>query len=220
MTAGTHDRFFKKDFWAVENRRYAEPHLRLRRCARIVNALAGQRDCDLLDLGCGPAALAQLLRGNIRYFGIDIALQVAASNLREADFIENEICWDGTRFDILLASGVFEYVGAAQDAKLREISRALKDDGHFIVSYINFDHIHRVISPLYNNIRSIPAFKAGLEEVFEVERCFPVSYNWHGTPPRRRWLQAIQSRLDRELPFIGRSLAVEYLFVCATRQAR
>ena len=62
-----------RDFWRQENLTYTKPHFRLEKSARLVNSLAAGKACDLLDVGCGPAALMQLLQPNIRYHGIDIA---------------------------------------------------------------------------------------------------------------------------------------------------
>ena len=215
----TQDRYFDGDFWRAENLKYAEPHFRLRKLARIVNAAAGREPCELLDLGCGPAALARLLAGNIRYRGIDIAIHDPAPNLQEFDFIEHEIPFDAASFDIVVASGLFEYAGTAQERKFREIRRILRKAGTFVVSYINFDHIHKVVTPLYNNMRSIDAFRDDLRECFEVHRSFPVSYNWQGTPPRRRLLQHLEMHVNVTIPVMARLLGVEFVFVCAPRNS-
>src|SRR6266536_2610245 len=39
----------------------AEPHFRMRKVARTVRSVTRGRQCDLLDVGCGPATLAQLM---------------------------------------------------------------------------------------------------------------------------------------------------------------
>lgn len=43
-------------------------------------------------------------------------------------------------FDIILAQGIFEYVGRFQPQKFAEIAQILNEDGKFIVSYVNFNH--------------------------------------------------------------------------------
>ena len=48
---------YKRDFWADENTKYARPHYRMLKVARLVNRLAVGKDCRLLDVGCGPATL-------------------------------------------------------------------------------------------------------------------------------------------------------------------
>src|SRR4051794_10416740 len=82
---------YQRDFWIKENLKHAQPHYRLRKTARIVNAIADGRECDLLDLGCGPATLRRLLAEGIHYYGIDIAIQAAAPYLLEADILRRPI---------------------------------------------------------------------------------------------------------------------------------
>src|SRR5262249_43996585 len=115
-------RLHKKDFWSKENLKYSRPHYRLEKSARIINRLAQGRRCTLLDVGCGPATLASLLRPNIQYYGIDIAISDPAPNLIEADILEAPIQFENKRFDIILAQGVFEYIGNFQAQKFAEIA--------------------------------------------------------------------------------------------------
>ncbi len=102
--------------------------------------MAQGKERDLLDVGCGPAVLMNLLEKNIHYYGIDIAVHEPAPNLLEADFLEVPIKFGDKQFDIVLAQGVFEYVGEFQSRKFAEISELLRQDGVFIVSYTNFGH--------------------------------------------------------------------------------
>ena len=51
--AGSGVKYYKKDFWSKENRKYAAPHFRMRKVARTVSRLAEGRGCSLLDVGCG-----------------------------------------------------------------------------------------------------------------------------------------------------------------------
>ena len=90
---------YKKDFWGAENLKYSRPHYRLEKSARIINRLAQGKECLLLDVGCGPAALMPLLRPNIQYYGIDIAIHDPRPDLVEADFLETPIRFEGKRFD-------------------------------------------------------------------------------------------------------------------------
>ena len=72
---------YKRDFWADENTKYTRPHHRMLKVARLVNRLAAGKNCRLLDVGCGPATLGLLLDPNMRYYGIDIAIQEPSPNL-------------------------------------------------------------------------------------------------------------------------------------------
>src|SRR5262245_17931595 len=84
-------KYYKRDFWETENLKLDKPHFRLRKVARVISKLARGRECDLLDVGCGTAALGRLMPPNVRYHGIDIAIQEPAPNLLEADIIESPI---------------------------------------------------------------------------------------------------------------------------------
>src|SRR5215831_8032246 len=93
-------RYYKREFWSKENLKFSHPWYRMEKCARLIDRLAQGRECTLLDVGCGPAALMQLLPSNVEYYGIDIAIQDPAPNLIEADILEAPIKFDDKRFDI------------------------------------------------------------------------------------------------------------------------
>lgn len=207
--------YYKREFWATENLRYVRPHFRLAKAARIVNQLSQGKHCNLLDVGCGPATLAGLLDKNIEYYGIDIAIHRPAPNLRQSDFLAEPIHFDKKRFDIIVAQGVFEYVGRFQAEKLAEIRQLLKPRGYFLVSYVNFDHLHRRIYEPYSNVQSFREFRASLEREFKIKRCLPTSYHWYHREPNREWLKAIQMRVNITIPVLSRLFTVEYFFVCS-----
>lgn len=209
--------YHKRDFWIEENLKYAEPHFRLTKAARIINTIWRGRECDLLDVGCGPATLARLLDKNIRYYGIDIAIHDAAPNLLQADFVETPIVFGGKRFDIILAQGVFEYVGSHQSNKFAEIEGLLKNGGKFVVSYVNFNHRNRNLYWPYNNVQSLRGFLKNLDQFFCIDRFFPTSHRWHHDEPSGRFMKALQMRVNLNIPFISRMFAVEYFFICSRR---
>jgi SAM-dependent methyltransferase len=208
----------KKDFWSQENLKYSRPHYRLEKSARIINGLAQGRKCTLLDVGCGPAALAPLLRPNIQYYGIDIAIHDPAPNLIEADFLEAPIQFDNKRFDLVLAQGVFEYVGTFQNQKFSEIAGLLNDSGLFLVSYVNFDHRHRYVYKPYSNVQTLDDFRKNLARHFVIHKYFPTSHNWKHSEPNRRLLKAANMNFNINIPFASRLLAVEYFFICSARK--
>jgi len=210
------ENFRDRDYWIVENALYVEPSFRLKKCARVVNQMAGDRECTLLDVGCGPAALRPLLRPNVQYHGIDIAIhQQGASWLRERDIAQETIAWDNKRFDFVVALGFFEYMGHQQKRKFEEIRNILKDDGKFMMSYINFGHIRHKVWPNYNNVQSRAGMKNGLEEVFTVENSFPASHNWRQKQPGKRTLPGLQMRINFTIPVLSPMWAVEYFFLCS-----
>jgi SAM-dependent methyltransferase len=211
----TAENFRSRDYWIVENALYIEPSFRLKKCAQVINELAGNRECTLLDVGCGPAALRPLLNKNVSYHGIDIAIHQPAPYLREVDIARETIAWDNKRFDFVVALGFFEYMGHQQKLKLEEIRKILKDDGQFMMSYINFGHFRRKVWPNYNNVQSIAEMRKGLNEVFHVERRFPASHNWRQKQPGKRSLPGLQMRVNFHIPIVSPLLAVEYFFICS-----
>ncbi len=216
---GTQDaRYYKKDFWRIENPKYLRPHFRLEKAARIANKTAGSRTCDLLDLGCGPATLAQLLRPNINYYGIDIAIQDPAPNLIEADLLESPIVFGDRSFDIVVAQGLFEYLGDYQSQKFAEISKLLKSSGTFIVSYVNFDHRDREIYWPYSNVQPAASFRDSLSQHFVIHKCFPTSYNWRHSEPNRKMLRTANMYVNVNIPVLTSKLAVEHFYICSLRQ--
>jgi SAM-dependent methyltransferase len=208
---------YKRDFWATENRKHAEPHFRLQKTARLVDRIASGRTCDLLDVGCGPATLSLLLDTRIRYFGIDLAIHDPAPNLLEADILQAPIAFDGRTFDLVVAQGLFEYVGDLQDAKLAEIAQLLRPGGTFVVTYTNFGHRRPSSFEAFSNVQPFDAFLDGVRRHFTVTRFFPTAYNWSGGQPRRGLVKAVNMHVDRNLPVVGRRLAVEYFVVCSAR---
>ena len=208
---------YKKDFWNKENLKYSRPHYRMEKAARIINKLAKSRERTLLDVGCGPATLMSLLQPNIRYHGIDIAIHDPAPNLIEADFLEVPIRFGDKRFDIIIAQGVFEYVGNFQSQKFAEIAELLKPGGVFVVSYVNFDHRCKALYWPYSNVQPFSEFRKGLAAHFKIRRFFPTSHNWNPTEPNRKLVRDVNMHINVNIPFISPMLAVEYFLICSAR---
>src|SRR5438105_1452755 len=211
--------YHKRDLWIKENLNYVEPHFRLEKAARIVNRLAHGRECDLLDVGCGPATLMRLLDSNVRYHGIDIAIHNPAPYLLQKDFLESPIGFGDKKFDIILAQGVFEYVGAFQAQKFSEIQGLLNKGGTFIASYVNFNHMDRYLYSLYNNIQSFDEFDKSLATFFRVDRYFPTSHHWHHWEPTRKSLKKLHMHINMNIPLISPLLAIEYFFICSLKDS-
>ena len=125
-THGHHESVLQSHRWrtAENSAGYLLPHLR--------------PGTDLLDVGCGPAALASLLPANVRYHGIGIAIQEPAPNLIEADLVEQPIAFPGMTFDIVVAQGVSGYTGDIQSQKLADTAALVRDGGTFLCTYQNF----------------------------------------------------------------------------------
>jgi SAM-dependent methyltransferase len=207
-------RYYKRDFWSKENLNYNRPHYRLEKAARILNKLATGRECRLLDVGCGPAALMHLLSPNIDYYGVDIAIHTPAPNLIEADFLETPINFEGKQFDLVIAQGFFEYVGDYQSQKFAEIARLLTPGGMFVASYVNFGHRNTDIYEPYSNVRPLFEFRQDLARHFTILKSFPTSHNWHHNEPSRPLIKFANMHLNVNVPLISPILAVEYFFIC------
>lgn len=208
-------KLYKKDFWSKENLKYSEPHFRMRKFARLVRRLARDRECDLLDLGCGPAALASLMPSNVHYYGIDISIPAPAQNLLEMDILQEPIDFRGMKFDFVVAQGFFEYVGEYQAQKFAEIAAILKDNGKFILTYQNFDHRQRSIYWPYSNVQPAADFQRELGRFFNIERRFSGAHNWSHSHPRRKLVSGLQKHLNVYVPVISPRLAVDYFYVCS-----
>lgn len=208
---------YKRDFWINENQKHVPAHYRLQKSASIINALVGREDSDLLDIGCGPATLMRLLRPNIHYYGIDIAIHDQVPNLIESDILDEPIRFDGKRFDIVTALGLFEYLGARQDQKFSEIARLLADHGRFVLTYTNFGHRDKRIFEAFSNVQPFGDFRQSLARHFTIDKYFPSSYNWHGGQPVRSLLKSANMPMRMNIPLVGPWLAVEYFFICSSR---
>jgi SAM-dependent methyltransferase len=208
-------RRYKRDFWINENKKHVPAHYRLQKSARIINAIAGRSERDLLDVGCGPATLMRLVRPNVHYHGIDIAIHDPAPNLIETDILDQPIRFAGKHFDIVSALGLFEYVGASQDQKLSEIAELLGDTGKLVLTYTNFGHRDKRVFEAFSNVQPFDEFRQSLARHFTIDRHFPTSYNWHGGQPSRPLLKAANMRVQGNIPLVGPRLAVEYFFICS-----
>jgi SAM-dependent methyltransferase len=211
------ERFYKREFWQTENLKFAAPHFRLVKVARLVRQLASGQRCDLLDVGCGPATLSRLMPVNVRYHGIDIAIQEPAANLIEMDFLDESISFRGQSFDLIVVQGVFEYVGRFQSRKLKEIRDLLRDSGTLVVTYTNYAHRQKTHYWAHNNIQQPAEFRRELEQFFRVEKCFPSAHHWKQVHPSRRPMRAVQARLNVTIPVISTLFAVDYIYICSRR---
>lgn len=219
-TSATAIKYYKKDFWSKENLKYSRPHFRMEKCARIISKLAQGRERSLLDAGCGPATMMHLLPPNIHYHGIDISIPNPAPNLIESDILASPIAFGGKKFDIVLAQGVFEYMGEFQSQKFAEIAGLLNQNGTFVLSYVNFGHREKNIYWPYNNMQPFGDFREDLTRYFTIKRFFPTSHNWKHSEPNRRLVKVVNMHLNANIPVISPLLAVEYFLICSPRGSR
>ena len=208
-------RSFDRTFWNDEHVRFTEPHYRLRKVAHVINGLLQGRECDLLDVGCGPGTLSSGLPTNVHYYGIDLAIHDPAPNLIEADLCEVPIRFNDMRFDIVVAQGVFEYLRDTQSRKFAEIAEILKENGRFVVTYWNFGHRKTNMYSAFSNIQPIEDFRTDLARHFKIDKFFAASHNWRHTGPNRPITRLLNMYLNTYIPFVSPRLAVEYIFICS-----
>jgi SAM-dependent methyltransferase len=211
-------KYYKKDFWSEENLKYSEPHFRMYKAARLIRRLARGRESELLDVGCGPAALATLMPSNVHYYGIDISIPEPAQNLLEMDILQEPIGFRGKKFDFVVAQGLFEYLGEYQSQKFAEIATVLKDEGKLVLTYQNFDHRQRQIYWPYSNVQRPTDFRRELSRYFKIDRRFAGAHNWNHSHPRRWLINASQKYLNVYVPVVTPRLAVDYFYVCSPLQ--
>jgi SAM-dependent methyltransferase len=209
--------YYQRDFWSKENLKFSQPHFRMDKAARIIRRIAGGREADLLDIGCGPAALSRLLPPSLHYYGIDMAIQKPAPYLLESDIMTEPIAFGGRHFDIIVAQGVFEYLPGVQDQKFAEIAAILKPGGTFLVTYWNYAHRNTMVYHAHTNVQPIGDFLASLARHFRVDRSFPASHNWYHGAPSMAFNKALNMRLNVNIPVLSPLLAVEYFALCSPR---
>jgi SAM-dependent methyltransferase len=207
--------YYQRDFWSKENLKFSQPHYRMEKAVRIINKVAQGQERELLDIGCGPAALMHLLPPGIHYYGIDMAIQEPAPNLAEADIIKTPIRFGDKRFDIIIAQGVFEYVPGVQSQKFSEIAEILNPGGTFIVTYWNYAHRNRKVYHAHSNVQPFGDFQQDLARHFTVDRFFPASHNWYHGSPSLKLNKAINMRINLNIPVLSPLLAVEYFVLCS-----
>ena len=161
--------------------------------------------------GMRPRGLGLLLAPNIRYYGIDIAIQEPSPNLKECDILQEPITSEGAPFDLIVAQGLFEYLADHQSRKFAEIADLLTPDGTAIVSYVNFDHRRPDYYWPYSNIQPSKQFRDSLKDHFVVDKQLPTSHNWNHTEPGRWYVRVPNMYLNVNVPWLTSWLGVEYL---------
>ena len=209
--------YYRRDFWSQENLKFSQPHYRMGKAVRIIRKVAGSRERELLDIGCGPAALRHLLPPTIQYYGIDMAIQEPAPNLIEADIVRVPIQFADKKFDIIIAQGLFEYVPDVQSQKFAEIADILRPGGSFIVTYWNYAHRNPKVYHAHSNVQPFTDFRRDLEQHFTVDRYFPASHNWFHGSPSMRLNKAVNMRVNLNIPVVSPLLGVEYFVLCSPR---
>lgn len=207
-----------RGYWIEENLRYKHVYFRTVKIAHIINRLSRGKQCDLLDIGCGPETLSTLLEPNINYFGIDIAIHSPKQNLIELDIVHNPIEFREKSFDFVVAAGLFEYLGDQYEKKYSEIQRLLKPGGKFIVTYMNMKHCTKPYFPTWNYITSIERFKADLRKYFHVYHSFPSYYSNQPGDLTGSMIRKLQLHLNVNIPLLADKYGVNYIYITGPKK--
>lgn len=186
--------------WAGEVAAYDVAHRRLRQVAALV---AASKARTVLDVGCGPGALARLLPG-VRYTGIDfVAASDPAFEFFECDFNRSPLPSGIGPFDAVVCSGLLEYI-LDVPAFLESLRPLIC--GRLIATYFNMNHVSRIaalargktfpVHPTWKNFYSPRDFRKLLERAglraesahatrHAVTTPRAVSEAGHATRPRR-----------------------------------
>lgn len=147
------------EHWNDRARAFGTPHLRLRTITSLVASLPGGPG-SLLDIGCGPATLGSMLPSGTDYFGGDIASDVmpmgnSPDHFAVADLNAGEEPFPTRRFDVVVVSGMFEYI-RDPSAFVKLLARKVRPEGHLILTYMNRRNYRELRQRMLGRVYSYP----------------------------------------------------------------
>jgi SAM-dependent methyltransferase len=124
----------------------------------VLSFLEGRNGGTLLDAGCGPAVMTDvLLARGFEYHGIDRSeamIAAARSRFPEDGRTEFQVAdildlpFERDSFDVVLSLGVLEYVSDV-DRAMDEIARVLRADGVYVFSMLNRYSPYRTVERIF-----------------------------------------------------------------------
>lgn len=161
--------------WEQESTHYDVLHRRLRRIVDLAEEAGGAR---LLDVGCSAGTVGAALSPRWTYHGCDVS-ETAVRTARRgwlvpADLERGVPAFDGEPYDVVVCSGILEYLEDPA-AVLRELAERVGTDGRLIVSYFNMRHVSRgpdaFRHPLWRNDFTPAEFRSLVESAgWRIER--------------------------------------------------
>lgn len=148
-----------QEHWNDRARAFGTPHARLRAIANLVASLPGGPG-TLLDLGCGPATLGSMLPSGTDYFGVDIVgdvmpVETSPDHFAVADLNRGEEPFPSRRFDVVVVSGMFEYI-RDPSAFINLLARKVRPGGHLILTYMNRRNYRELRERMVGRVYSYP----------------------------------------------------------------
>lgn len=129
--------------WEKESHHYDVLHRRLRTIVDLAEAAGGRR---LLDVGCSAGTVGAALSPGWAYHGCDVSESAVRSASRgwliAADLEKGIPAFDNGAYDVIVCSGILEYLEAPQKT-LSELTRRVTPKGKLVVSYFNMRHVSR-----------------------------------------------------------------------------
>jgi colanic acid/amylovoran biosynthesis protein len=129
--------------WETESTHYDVLHQRLQRIVEIAETSGGSR---LLDVGCSAGTIGAALSPGWTYHGCDISEAAVRSATRgwlvAADLEAGVPAFDGRPYDVVICSGILEYL-EDPGAILTSLTERVAPDGVLVVSYFNMRHLSR-----------------------------------------------------------------------------
>jgi SAM-dependent methyltransferase len=202
-------------YWNARTRDFTQPHARLQLIRRLIDGLPrGVR--TILDVGCGGAALKDLLPGTLEYFGVDIANSVINAQRDPEHFqvVDLECVhqfFGGRTFDLVVCSGICEYI-SNWNRFMRLLRRSCPVGGFLILTFTNHEHysesiLRKRLPDPHVNFMSIPQMRASLQKHgFSLLRYTSISVRGTTLPVVGRFLGWPLNLFNRQ-----------YLFVCEYR---
>jgi SAM-dependent methyltransferase len=135
------------EHWEARSPNFSKLHPRLSLIGELVASLP-ERPRTALDVGCGPGTLRAALPAGTEYFGIDIAPTVVAAHGDPAHFEVGDLndgarCFEGRTFDLVVCSGIFEYMRDPA-AFVDFVVDRTRVGGHVVLTYMNRWHYREV----------------------------------------------------------------------------
>lgn len=214
----------KIQYWTKETLKYKASHARLSIIVRIVNNIP-EKNKKILDIGAGPGTLGKLLPAGISYMGLDITgSQDHPAGVQYCDFdqVTDSTFIEGAPFDIVIISGVLEYLNDWK--KFIGIIREhwLKPSGYLLVSFINkkFYRQHKKVltHPKWKNLFDLPDVTQWIEENnLTIIQLFPLFKGTKSITNPLSYLLSWKKTSSFNSNQLNRSWISQYLFLLQRR---
>lgn len=166
----------KKRYWEQETLKYNWPHARMQLIAETIRQ--SPSGSSVLDLGAGKALLAHLIGPSYRYLGLDLVGETGERPRVDAcdfDHLE-QFHLSGAPYDIIVASGLLEYLEDWRGLLSHAINHWLAFYGIVLVSFTNARGYNKGPfnkHPEWRNMLSLPEI---LEELTNLKLTVEVVY--------------------------------------------